>query len=247
MSGGFRALEYEALPGPLSGVHPLAKATGLLALSLLSARAGSASLAASASFAIAGALLSGLRLGDFVADGAFLVWTALVLLPARILLPGDGRIFAHSAAPQALMDMARLLVAFVHAEVFYKTTELSALSDAVSGLWRKLSRRKEADPGIYAGIALLSLPRALSRIGQVLDAARSRGYGAKAPPFRSLASLASAMTRTCLDDAFRRLDALDARSYDPGRTLRTSAWGAVEAACAGIPALALALAAVLGV
>jgi energy-coupling factor transporter transmembrane protein EcfT len=246
VSASFHAFEYDHPRFPLARIHPAAKALALFTLSLLSARAHPLSLASSAAFAAAGLALSGRGIRALLADGRFLLWMALFIVPARVIDPGLPHWIDTGALPDAILAVLRLALVFAHAEVFYGTTELARLADLLSAGWRKVTRKSDGDPGIYASLAILSLPRVLSQASAVMEAARSRGYGARPARPRALRAITAAIVSTVLSEALRRVDALEARSYSPGRSLRTGRFGAADAVYAALPAGVLALAAIYG-
>jgi energy-coupling factor transporter transmembrane protein EcfT len=246
VSASFQAFEFDSPRLPLARIHPLSKALALFFLSALSARAHPGSLAASALFAVAGIALSGRGIKAFIADGRFLFWMALFIIPARVIDPGRPHWIDAASLPDAALAVLRLALVFAHAEIFYGTTELSRLADLLSLGWRKATRKKEGDPGLYASLAILSLPRVLAQARAVMEAARSRGYRARSARLRSLRSIIAAVVSTVLAEAFRRMDALEARSYSPSRTLHAGRVGMADAAYAALPAAVLAFAAVFG-
>jgi energy-coupling factor transporter transmembrane protein EcfT len=246
VSSTFQAFDFDYPRFPLARIHPAAKALALFFLSALSARSQPCSLAASALFAVAGLALSGRSMKTFLADGRFLLWMALFMIPARVIDPGRPYWIDAASLPDAALSVLRLALVFAHAEVFYGTTELARLADLLSLGWRKATRKKDGDPGIYASLAILSLPRVLSQASAVMEAARSRGYRARSARPSTLRSITAAIVSSALAEAFRRMDALEARSYSPGRTLHTGRIGMADAAYASLPAAVLAFAVVLG-
>jgi energy-coupling factor transporter transmembrane protein EcfT len=227
----------------LHRIHPLAKIAALILSSALCLRVGIWSMAFSAVISLLAALLAGIKPGELLRNGRFLFWMGLWVVPASCLEPGARDWLRPEALPGALAYMGRLALVFIASEAFFKTTNLDRLADAITGLTRRIGLK--GDPGFYIGLAASFLPRLMAQAEAALEAARARGLGRRLS-LRAMRAIVGAILVRAINGAFDRVSALEARAYDPGRTLRLCPFGPADIVAMGLPAGALALVALLG-
>jgi energy-coupling factor transporter transmembrane protein EcfT len=200
-------------------------------------------MAVATSIALLAAFLSGIKGGELIRDGRFLLWMSLWVLPASCLEPGAVDWFRPEALPGALAYMGRLALIFIASEAFFKTTNLDRLGDAITGMTRRIGLK--GDPGFYIGLAASFLPRLMAQAEAAMEAARARGLGRRLS-LRAMRAVLGAIVTRAINGAFDRVYALEARAYDPGRTLKLCPFGPGDILALGLPAGALALVALLG-
>jgi energy-coupling factor transporter transmembrane protein EcfT len=233
---------FEWGEGPARRLHPLSKLAVLLSLSLASAGAGAAGLVllgllAAAVLVLSGAFRHGLKEGLRVLfqDARFLLPLALVILVFRVLDPFGPRLLRLGELPGCALYIARLVLVFAYAEAFFRSTTTGELAAGTSALARALFRRRDIDPGLYLSLAVGFIPRCFEAWERTRDAALARGYtgsGGHAGGgsggrgrvgalrrLRASLLLLESFIASSIAAALRTADALDARAYDPGRSL----------------------------
>jgi hypothetical protein len=249
-----------AMVRPMSGkpFHPIPLALALALYSVMIAVCGAPGLCLALAAGVISLALAGVGPAQAARDGRFLLWMALFIIPARLIDPWAKAVFDPAAIPGTLAYIARLIAVFLHAEAFYRGTGAFEAADAISASARAVTGRADIDPGMYAALAILLMPRLLVQAGASLDAARSRGYALR-PARRGRAGLPrlrrglaaarailGSMLKRSLMEGFRRAEALEARSYTPARRLRLRPLGLRDVLQAATPAAALVVLLAIG-
>lgn len=243
---------FDWLDSPLRRRHPLAKLGALLALSLAASVGGAdllvvAGLLGVLALVLAGAFRRGFRPGilALLRDGRFLLPLCLVVTLFRVLEFGWPPRLRPGEFREAGLYALRLLAVFTLSEAFFRSTTQAEIAAALSALVRRGLGRKGLDPGLYLSLALGFIPRCFAAYAAAREAAEARGYagGRGRVRFRALLALLGSFTARSLGAALATTEALEARDYDPARTLFTLPFRRADAVVlgAGIGVLCLGI------
>jgi energy-coupling factor transport system permease protein len=187
-----------------------------------------------------------MRIGvrELAAKGRFLVWMAAFVFILKCLDFSRPFFFDAEKLIPASLYVANLVILFLLAELFFRSTRIRDLGASVSMFFRKLTRRQDVDPGLYLALAVDFIPRVFSVYQECADAARARGFDEKRFRRKALVPLIIAYMRISIQKALWTADALEARCYRPDRSLMAPQAGAVDAiaciACAAFCAASFA-------
>ena len=212
---------------------------------------------------LASGQMMGLKLKEAAGAGLSLGILMLFTSLARGIFPADGRLFApESLAPSALYAL-RLVLIFACARLFYASTRVSQLGDFLTILIRLLLTRKgsvargketdteedgknpslAADPGMMLSLALVFVPRAFENFKKLREAALVRGYRKGKARLGSSLALLSAFIFSSIKSSLRTAEAMEARAYNPGRTIILPRFSPADLAltCIGLLVVILSL------
>lgn len=181
---------------------------------------------------------------------------------ARGLLPGDGRLFAAETLAASALYGLRLVAVYFLGTLYFASTRASELGEAATRLSRKLTRQLRppaagqaglpglaGDPGILIGMTLRFLPRGFDRYRLTREAAAARGFAPRDFRLGPMAAVLERFAVSSMRDALLTSRAMEARCYDPARTLPEGRFGAADAAAVVISAaiaMTAAVAATIG-
>ncbi|MCX7024653.1 MAG: hypothetical protein NT080_08540 [Spirochaetes bacterium] len=211
---------FEAGSGPLRLFHPLAK---LAALLLVSASAMAAHPPALAGIAAASGLLlasTGAGIAQTAIKARFLAGMALFVALVKTVDAGPDLAAIAGALAGSALYASRLALVFLQAEAFFRTTSPHDLGAALTRAARRLARREDIDPGLYLTLAVDFLPRTFEAYERSREAADARGFAlrGKGRVSATIDVLAS-FIGNAVASAARTARALEARGYDPARTV----------------------------
>jgi energy-coupling factor transporter transmembrane protein EcfT len=224
---------------PASSLDPACK---LLCLALVSVASFLASWTSALllSFLLAPLLiLEGLRprslLRESLIVAAFALFTAFV----RLADPYES---LSAILSFVLVYALRLLAAFLAGRLFYASTRISDLRDALTRLFRHVPLLKRLDIGLWLSMILGFIPLIFDEWRSSIEAARSRGMNRKAR-LSTQALLIAAFLRRLMLRSVAVPEALVARGYHVDRCVFPSTWKMRDTmttiACCSILALAI--------
>lgn len=240
---------------PVHRLHPLSKLAALLALSLASSSAPAWALlplaaAASGSLAAAGAAMA---MRELAAKARFLLPLAVFVLVFRVVDLWRLPVVSTAEILPAILYVARLLLVFLFAESYFRSTSSAELAAATSVAARRLFRRNDIDPGLYLSLAVSFIPRCLEAWSRTREAAFARGYGGRrggggggrqASPWvrlRSSLALLESFIAASIRGALETADALEARCYIPTRSQASRRFSGADLALVAVSTLAAVL------
>ncbi|MGO8693746.1 MAG: energy-coupling factor transporter transmembrane component T family protein [Rectinemataceae bacterium] len=221
---GLEVFRFEWGDGFLHRLHPLSKLVVLLIVSWATLALGPGLL--SILFVLALALLALVRAkpGELLRNARFLFPLYLFVAFMRVVQPDSPTLFHFGEFLPASVYMARLALVFLFAETFFRSTSIVELADAITRCARRLPGLSGRDPGFYLSLTLGFIPRCIDAYGRSREAAFARALGArrnrgmKASTLSALFVLES-FVAAALCSALRSATALEARSYNPGRSI----------------------------
>jgi energy-coupling factor transporter transmembrane protein EcfT len=227
---------------PARSLHPISKLVALLSLSSAATAARAplfpfVAAAAIGALVSAGAFRSGIREGLLALGrgGRFLLPLGFFVVAFRVLDPWSKSLFHPDELPYAMLYVARLGVLFALAEAYFRSTSAQELSAAATQAFRRLTGRKDLDPGLFLSLAVCFIPRCFDAYGRSREAALVRGYGGRRgrrPKFRSSLLVLESFVASSIKGALSTAEALEARGYSPGRCLPDLPLRAVDLALA---------------
>jgi len=212
---------FEARAGPLHRIHPISKFVSLLVLSWASMRgspAAAAVLAALAVILLVAATGAGLR--DLSAALRFLAWLGPFIVVLKCLSFDSAVLLDQSELGPALLYLGRLATVLLLADLYFRTTGTGALGDAISGLFRSVFRTDRLDPGLYLGLAMSFVPLCFESYQRAKEAAIARGFSPRHTRYAALARVFESYLVKMIRSGVWTARALEARCYDPARTIR---------------------------
>lgn len=212
-------------------LHRMNPAVKFLCLIFLSSALMSAPPLLAGGLALACVLLAaalGIGARELLAKGRFLAWMAIFVFLLKCVDFSQPFFLSRKELLPASIYVADLAILFVLAEVFFRSTRIRQLGDAVSLLFRALLRRQDIDPGLYLGLAVEFIPRVFSVYRECEEAAAARGFGMRRSRPRVYVRLVVAYMRLSIKKALWTADALEARCYGPDRSLEGQGIGRID-------------------
>ncbi len=210
---------FVAGSGPLRAFHPLAKLAALLSFTALAMRASPYAATAIGASVVVLLAVSGASLSATARKTRFLVWMAAFVSVSKFVGVAD-MAAAAEAARETGVYLARLVVVFLASELFFRTTSPHELGAGLSGACRFILRRNDLDPGFYLTLAVDFLPRTFDAYARAREAAEARGFRPRlGNAFGSTSDLLASFVANAATGAVGTARALEARAYDPARTL----------------------------
>ena len=213
---------FEWGDGPIHRLHPLSKLIALLLLSWAALAARPHSLLPLAAVAIAILALLRAGAGEVARNARFLVPLSLFVAFVNVFEPEGAPWFRPAGIVVAALYMARLGLVFLFAEAFFRSTSTGELADAATRLGRRLPGAYGTDPGFYLSLALGFIPRSIEAYERCREAALARGLGLRRGGLGGLRAkllVLESFVAASLRAALRSAAALEARSYNPGRSV----------------------------
>jgi energy-coupling factor transporter transmembrane protein EcfT len=211
---------FEARASPLHRIHPVSKFVSLLALSWASMRGSPAALVGLAACAVILLVaMTGAKLRHLSVAVRFLAWLGPFVVVLKCLdFDSDLFINTNEVGP-AFLYVGRLATVLLLADLYFRVTGSRALGDAVSGLFRSIFCTDRLDPGLYLGLAMRFVPLCFESYQRVKEAAVVRGFSARRARYTGLVRIFESYLVKMIRSAVWTARALEARCYDPARTI----------------------------
>jgi energy-coupling factor transporter transmembrane protein EcfT len=214
---------YQGGTSFLHGMNPSAKFLCLIMLSTGLMAAPPFLAAGLAALCVVSLMAMRIGIGELASKGRFLVWMAAFVFILKCLDFSHPFFFAVQELIPASLYVVNLVILFLLAELFFRSTRIRDLGASVSLFFRKLIRRQDVDPGLYLALAVDFIPKVFSVYQECADAARARGFNEKRFRRKALVPLIIAYMRISIKKALWTADALEARCYRPDRSLMAPA------------------------
>ena len=207
--------------GPLSRLHPLVKMTVLLIISSIAMNASPIQLFILVIPSLLMLISAKPVLKQTVQRAIFLLWMTFFIFLMKLICLGFNLQSFFNALVQTSIYMFRLVIIFLQAETFFRTTSPRDLGTSLTHLIRKTLRRKNIDPGLFLALSISYIPKTFEAWKRSSNAALMRGFrfsGIRG--FTATMELLSSFISNAIRFAARSAKAMESRGYTKKRTIQ---------------------------